>query len=173
MQLRRRGEPAKMQPPMTPMIDCVFNLLIFFLLTPSFTAGEAYLTTNLPRTEGPRRADQTTVPRIKIGLFDEEPKGEGITVELNQTQSIGSTAGVQFGTEDDKKRYVRSLFGKLQAALAALKDSGLPPDHPVLIAPTPEVRHHYVVSAFDAAVAARFTNIQFAVPGYSAPATKE
>jgi len=30
----RHADRARMQPPMTPMIDCTFNLLIFFLLTP-------------------------------------------------------------------------------------------------------------------------------------------
>jgi biopolymer transport protein ExbD len=154
------------------MIDIIFQLILFFMLMPTWPGDEGYLTTNLPRTEGPNRADQTTVPRIKIGLYDEEPRGEGVSVELNQTQAIGSTVGVQFGTEEDKRRYVRALFGKLQAALAALNREGLPPNHPVLIAPTPAVQHQYVVGAFDAAVAARFTNIQFAVPGYLAPGTK-
>jgi biopolymer transport protein ExbD len=170
--IARERDPVKCQPPMTPMIDIIFQLLLFFMLMPSWSGDEGYLTTNLPTTQGPNRADQSTVPRIKIGLFDEEPRGEGVTVELNQTQSIGSTVGVQFGTEDDKKRYVRSLFDKLQAALRALKDSGLQADHPVLIAPTPAVQHQYVVGAFDAAVGARFTNIQFAVPGYLASGTK-
>lgn len=29
----RHADRARMQPPMTPMIDCTFNLLIFFLPT--------------------------------------------------------------------------------------------------------------------------------------------
>jgi len=32
----KRAERPKMQPPMTAMIDCTFNLLIFFILTPAF-----------------------------------------------------------------------------------------------------------------------------------------
>jgi len=147
MRVKKPAEPAKMQPPMTPMIDCTFNLLIFFILTPSFSAGEGYLTTNLPTTSGPVAGKaQIDVKRVKIELFDEGPKGENVSIVLNETQSLGSN------------------FEGLRAALEALRAQGLPPDHPVLISPTMATRHKWVVSAFDAAVAARFTAIHFAVP---------
>jgi hypothetical protein len=51
-----------------------------------------------------------------------------------------------------------------------MRGKGLALTTPVLISPTPDCRHEYVVAAFDAAVAARFTNIQFAVPTYMARA---
>jgi biopolymer transport protein ExbD len=48
MNVQKPAEARRMQPPLTPMIDCTFNLLIFFLLAPSFSLSEGYLTTNLP-----------------------------------------------------------------------------------------------------------------------------
>ena len=45
---------SRMPLPMTGMIDCVFQLLIFFMLMPSYAAVEGYLTTNLPTDPGPR-----------------------------------------------------------------------------------------------------------------------
>ncbi len=161
----REHEKPRIEPPMTPMIDIVFNLLIFFLLTQQWES-EAYLTTNLPRTSGPNRAEQRDVPRIKIGLFDEEPDGEGVSIELNETQAVGSTVGMKFRDEADKRNYELDLFDKLKAELVALKRRGLSADYPVLISPTPAVQHKFVVGAFDAAVGAEFKNIQFAVPQY-------
>jgi len=166
----RERERAKCEPPMTPMIDIIFQLLLFFMLMP-IEEPETYLTTNLPKFPGPNDSKgPEIVLRIKVGLFAEEPQGKGVTVELNQTQQIGSTIGTTFVTEADKHRYVRALFDKLENALSDMRGKGLALTTPVLISPTPDCRHEYVVAAFDAAVAARFTNIQFAVPTYMARA---
>jgi biopolymer transport protein ExbD len=142
----KHKKSANMQPPMTPMIDVVFQLLIFFLLTPSQTAGEGYLTTNLPSTSGPSQAAQTDVQRIKIELEAVGTDGRNVNIILNDSQDFGTN------------------FEGLQAALEGLRAQGLPPDHPVLISPWMGTRHKWVVKAFDAAVAARFSNIHFAVP---------
>lgn len=145
MQHARRAERAKMQPPMTPMIDCTFNLLIFFLLMPAFSLGEGFLTTNLPRSgtgpvpPGPRPE------MIKIELFD-EAGGRDVSIVLGGTQALGSN------------------FQSLRAALQDMRARGVAAGTPVLISPTMATRHKWVVNAFDAAVAARFADIRFAVP---------
>jgi len=143
---RKRG-PAKCEPPMTPMIDIIFNLLIFFLLTPSFQS-DGYLTTNLPSELGPNPKEQTKVPRIKIDLFEEGAQGKEVSIVLNETQSLGSS------------------FDLLRAELKRLQVKGLKQTHPVLVAPTMAVRYKWVVLAFDSAVAEEYKNIQFSVPHY-------
>ena len=142
----RTREKVKIQPPMTPMIDIIFQLLIFFLLTPTFQSHEGYLTTNLPRDQGPNPTTQQNMERIKIELLDEGNEGEGVSIILNDTQSLGDN------------------FDNLRAALEGYRAQGLQPSHPVLISPTMAVRHKFVVRAFDAAVMARFTSVHFAVP---------
>jgi len=142
---KQRAEPPRMQPPMTPMIDCIFQLLLFFLLTPSFSGNEGYLTTNLPREEGPNAGKTEHRERIKIGLQSLEPNGENVTITLNDKTSFGDNFD--------------SLLNELQNYQA----QGLSPDQPVLISPDLGVRQKWVVRAFDTAVAARFKNIQFAV----------
>jgi biopolymer transport protein ExbD len=139
-------QKVKLQPPMTPMIDCIFQLLIFFMLTPTFQAREGYLTTNLPREQGPNPTEQKDLARIKIELLEEGTEGEAVNIVLNDTQVLGSN------------------FDGLRAALEGYRAQGLPPNHPIQIAPTMAVRHKWVVRAFDIAVLSRFTNIQFAVP---------
>jgi biopolymer transport protein ExbD len=142
----RTREKVKIQPPMTPMIDCIFQLLIFFMLTPTFQSHEGYLTTNLPKDQGPNPTTQINMERLKIELLDEGNEGEGVSIVLNDTQSLGDN------------------FAGLRAALEGYRAQGLQPTHPILISPTMAVRHKFVVRAFDAAVTARFTNINFAVP---------
>ena len=143
----RREQPPKMQPPMTPMIDCVFQLIIFFMLIPNQQAGEGYLTTNLPSTSGPVAGkQQKDVQRIKIELEVPDNDNKSVNIVLNDSQVFGRN------------------FGGLLAALQGLKARGLPEDHPVLISPWMGTRHKWVVRAFDMAVAARFTNIHFGVP---------
>jgi len=139
---------SRMPLPMTGMIDCVFQLLLFFMLMPSFVAGEGYLTTNLPRESGPRPGE-APLPEpeyVRIELRDDGPGGRGVRIILNGHQVLGAN------------------FEALQAALKDLKGRGLSPAFPVLIEPTKATRHRWVVRAMDAAVEARFEEIQFAVP---------
>jgi biopolymer transport protein ExbD len=145
VQHAKRAERPKMQPPMTPMIDCTFNLLVFFILAPSLALSEGFLTTNLPRS-GPGPVPPDPPPEmITIGLFD-EAGGQGVSIVLGGTQALGSS------------------FPLLRAALQDMRARGVAADTPILISPTMATRHKWVVSAFDAAVAARFADIRFAVP---------
>ena len=147
MNVKRCKEPPKMQPPMTPMIDCTFNLLIFFLLTPSFSATEGYLTTNLPTSSGPVAGKaQIKVERIKVELQDEGDKGENVSIIFAESENLGSN------------------FDALRQALEARRNTGIAPNMPILISPTMRCRHKWVVKAFDQCVLARFTEIHFAVP---------
>ena len=155
MKTKKPPTPAKMQPPMTPMIDVTFNLLIFFILTPSFDQTEGYLTTNLPKSSGPVPGEkQITEVRLKVELFDvsqdgqyvDGAKNEFCSITFNETQNLGAN------------------FDALRAALEEKRAAGLAATTPILISPTMACRHKWVVRAFDAAVAARYTNIQFSVP---------
>lgn len=144
--LKRAGR-AGMQPPMTPMIDCTFNLLIFFLLTPSFSLAEGFLTTSLPARPGPH-VDAVPPPEyvLKVALNDAGPRGADVEIVLNDNQSLGPN------------------YQALGAALQGFRAAGLSPECPVLIAPTLACRHKWVVKAFDEIVAARFDRVHFAVP---------
>jgi len=144
----RREQPPKIQPPMTPMIDCVFQLIIFFMLIPNQQAGEGYLTTNLPTDLGPRDlgGPPPDIQYVRIELHDQGPEGKGVRIVLNDRQVLGAN------------------FETLRAALEDLKRRALASAFPVLIEPTRATRHRWVVRAMDAAVAARFEDIRFAVP---------
>ena len=146
----KRGR-GRIELQMTPMIDIVFNLVIFFILMPSFQSTEGYLPTNLPgggRTgpEPPQR------PAHRVDLRHVEPWAEHrdeVRIVLNSEELPG------YGALRERLRAARrSLWGSpRQAAVAA-----------VVIAPDQAVWHKHVVAAFDAAIDAGFKDIRFTVP---------
>lgn len=65
MQLARKSAAAKVDMPMAPMIDIVFQLLIFFMLNLKIVAPEGDFNVNLPKSGGP--GIETGTP-IRVGL---------------------------------------------------------------------------------------------------------
>ncbi len=63
---RQRQKAPSPQLNMTPMIDCVFQLLIFFLCTSSFTT-EQHLQTQLPAASKEKPA-QEPLPPVRIAV---------------------------------------------------------------------------------------------------------
>jgi biopolymer transport protein ExbD len=133
---------------MTPTIDIVFNLLIFFVLMP-VRGPEAYLTAHLPRS-GRDGLPPEVYRAVEVTLREQGPAGRQVAIILDGRFALGSD------------------FRALQAALADYRQKGLAADYPVRIAPAPAVRHRWVVRAWDAATAAGFERVQFAVPAYLA-----
>jgi biopolymer transport protein ExbD len=138
---KQRGrQETKMQPPLTPMIDVTFQLLLYFLLTSTFQPDEGQIPGSLPAKGGaasPR-------PPIRIVLRPRGVNHEYVTYEVDNLPAI------------DKQE---ELFRMLKAR----QNSGSVTDEtPVQIRPWTSVRWKYVVAAFNAAVRARYKNIGFA-----------
>ena len=171
--LKRKAQGGKIEFMMTPMIDIVFQLIIFFMLMPTQLA-EGYLPTNLPNDLGVEQ--QTMVPptgiRIELQHVESQESaastawdpnwGAEVRVLLNQEEVAAENTNPN--APDQKVS-----FGKLRQLLKdkydILKGSGADLDKlPVIIQPDRVVWHKHVVAAFDAAVDAGFKNIQFNVP---------
>lgn len=67
MKLTRTGAPSKVEIPMAPMIDIVFQLLIFFMLNLKIIAPEGDFNINLPSLTQTDGGDES-VSTIKVGL---------------------------------------------------------------------------------------------------------
>lgn len=69
MKLSKSSAPSKVEIPMAPMIDIVFQLLIFFMLNLKIVAPEGNFNINLP-ISAPANAAQPDIslPDIKVGL---------------------------------------------------------------------------------------------------------
>ena len=139
---RKRPRPKpKMQPPLTPMIDVTFQLLIFFLIAFQIRELEGFIPASLP-TPGVQKINPSLAKPIDIAMRAEGTGATGVMYE------IGNIV-----TAEPKE-----LFEVLMGRKSAAESDKLP----VIIKPAGDVRWQFVVEAFNAAVHAKFKNISFA-----------
>lgn len=149
---KRHGRPAaSMQPNLSAMIDVIFLLLIYFVSTVNFTPDEGVLTAKLPQGTGKPTTDLTPPKRpLNILLM---PAGETdcrIRIEGYPQSPTGFKELAAF--------LVQLQYDPEQG----LRSGAFKPDNPVIIRPDAGVRWQHVANAFNAAVRARYTNINFA-----------
>lgn len=138
--LRQRA-PLNQEAALTPMIDVIFQLLIFFLCTAGFGRPEDLLPTPLPKAPpNPKEvAAQPGHPRIaRVQL---RGRGNHLQVFLNQRRLPN----------------LADLLEKLTALGQISKDL------PIILDIAPEVLLADVVSVYDGCLAAGLRRIHFAV----------
>lgn len=145
MKVPRHLERGALRVEMTPMIDVVFLLLVFFLWTSSFDAPEFDLPGQLATP--PSGSEAQATPPSEAPMFDE------LVIKV---QAAGDDAVFQLGEErvGDK--------ATLLARLAAIAALGVQP--PVIIDPDRNVAMQHAIAAYDAARAAGLNDCLFAIP---------
>lgn len=145
-QRKKRGrEMGSMQLNMTSMIDVVFLLLIYFIITASFSVGEGVITAQFPVGTG--EADPLDPPKNPIKIIVSTYGTSGCRLDVEQAATAPST------------------FSGLRKLLEGMQDTNGGPfsdETPVVIQPGGQVRWQHVVNAFNAALGARYKNIAFA-----------
>ena len=137
---KQQGPPV-MQPPLTPMIDVVFQLLLFFLLGCQFIQDEGQLKANLPRTRGIGPA-----PTMKVYLRPAGPDGVGVLAEVPLLHlATSSMPALHEGLERFMRRPEADRLS-------------------IIIQPVGKVRWQHVVNAFNQASRAGCTRVGFAPP---------
>jgi biopolymer transport protein ExbD len=139
---RRKQGSTKQQPPLTPMIDVTFQLLLYFLLTSTFREDEGQIPGSLP-SKGGAASDDTPLKPIRIVL---EPRGAARDMVQYDVSNLPTII---------QPRELHEVLKRLQKS----------DEIPVVIKPRADVRWKYVVEAFNAAVAAKYKNIGFAGAG--------
>ena len=138
--MKREKPKPKMQPPLTPMIDVTFQLLLFFILTFTFKASEGLIPGTLPQGDIGGGAPPINQPiHIMVKFAAGDPKTpvyevKGMNRRINEP-------------------------GRLYEYLAGEKNDA---ERAVVIQPWPTVRWEHVVNAFNQAVRAKYTKIGFA-----------
>ena len=141
---KRKPEEPKLQPPLTPMIDVTFLLLLYFLLTSTFRKDEGQIPGTLPATTGQAAEKPLLHKTIKIKIAE-------MGVFRDQVQyTIGSKSLNDPG----------QLYALLQRRWESQGEQT-----PVVIDPSPRVRWKFVVDAYNQAVHAKFKNIGFVPSG--------
>ncbi|MEY3142217.1 MAG: hypothetical protein RLY21_710 [Planctomycetota bacterium] len=140
---------ARVSLSITPMIDVVFQLLIYFLLTAGFMGNERHLRAEMPpeQTEGAQSGGLSL--EADPLLIRVTRRGEGVTIALDAGLSA--------------PRDARELEQVLRDALVAPdRPRGLfTADHPIRIAASPDVPWQDVVEVFNAVVAAGYRSVAF------------
>ena len=134
-----------MQPPMTPMIDVTFQLLLFFLLTCEFRESEGNIPGTLPAKGTLANPTPDTPPP--------EPVQIRIRPSANRAAASYEMTGVNVVINSPSE-----LFSHLKSRQEQLQSDEVP----IVILPSPDVPWEFVVEAFNQAVRARFRKIGFA-----------
>ena len=147
---KRHGPPPpKYQPNLTPLIDVLFLLLLFFLLGTKFRQEEGQIPGTLPQLgqiQGPT-ADLPPQVRVLIDPLGLANENASYVIVGNSTQIMNA---------DD-------LFGRLSGLHQEYGKAA--DDMPVVIRARGDVRWEFVVEAFNQAARAKFKNIAFDAGG--------
>ncbi len=141
---RYNGQTRELKLELTPMIDCVFLLMVYFIWTSSFGIVEEVLPSRLSVAAG---TGQTTT--------DEPPPPEAdfdnviVRVLFTGAEPAWTVNNTPVGSLEE-------LRGQL-AAIAAIKR-----DAPVILHPDPEVDLGHVIEVYDIARVVGFEQVQFA-----------
>lgn len=140
---------------LTPMIDVVFQLLIYFLVATEFKLNEEVYRLDLPQQ---LQSDQQLDPF----QLDDQP--------LRITVASTGPGGGSYILRADGPFPQPSTFDELHQILRDRQineqtSGGLfLPEHPIIIEPARSAKWEHAVKAFNAAALARYTNVQFAKP---------
>lgn len=144
------GEDGFKQPQMTPMIDVVFQMLIFFMVGMQIRIPEGILNSYLPKDRG---AGAPTEDQ-----FDITPPEVKIRIAKNAVDSTEDNTIIDIYFEQYRCEDIKDLEDKLVRLGQELSSI------PVVIDGGPEVPFDYILGTLNACVKARFTQISFKAP---------
>ena len=148
---------------LAPMMDVMFNLLVFFLVTTSFTLPEGLLAAKLPRTTGISQDRQLSVPVVPIKIFLEPAANVGARHASPSFDESTTTIKVSTSLTTESATRLIQNFEDLYSFMNALsKNPGFTPETPVIIAAKSKTNWQTVVNAYNTAMRAKFKNIVFA-----------
>lgn len=143
MKLKRRTVSDKIEIAITPMIDCVFLLLIFFMVTSTLHRQEADISFALPGVA--QQADSVEIPDEQIIEIYEDGR-----IILN---------GLEYDSPANPELpELTEMLERFRATAAANKVEAM-----ITIAPDPKIRQQRVIDVLNACAAAKVQNVTFAV----------
>jgi len=149
---KRKGQEGFGQLNLTSMIDVIFLLLIYFVITASFVENEGVLVAKLPAGSG-------------IEAPPEELPPQNIDIFLNSYDATGARISVGGAAEFTSFSELRAHLISIQNNPAKGRSGWAALDNPIIIRPSGDVRWNHVVDAFNASFGAGYANISFAQTG--------
>ncbi len=142
---KRRKDQPEMELQLTSMIDVIFQLLIYFVITANFMIDEGTIKATMPGQSAPPKEIQTPDPPVYIDLVSAD---DGVTYSILVDQRA-----VPGGASE--------LHGYLAAQLASNR---IEKDSDIQIRPQGRVRWQHVVNVFNACTRADLEKVGFATP---------
>ena len=141
MNLSESLEEAKLELQISPLIDVVFLLLIYFIVTAQIVKKEGDIPFMLP-------AD---VPQVEMIVIPIEAR-----INIAKDNSV-SLDGMQFtGSDRELEGLIEQIIGLRQIAEAQQSPFF------VTLAPQPDTQHYRLIDVMDACSAAKVKNLTFA-----------
>lgn len=165
MRPTRRFRLPSLELDLSPLIDVVFNLLIFFICAARFRTAEGAIESYLPKTEGQQPASaEVEINEVRILLAWRD--GAGRPTRGPAGRPVLEVAGETLGTPAELARGPRSgAWRRLHGRLVELaRVHAGPRPLPVVIDVRPEVPHQHAVSALNEVVRAGLREVRFAEP---------
>ena len=133
------------------MIDVVFLLLIFFIVTAKFKQVENRIDAHLPKEEGqdPIKSEIEKPDEVRVYLWVPDNNSDGVNIGLNTRDEVNI-------------RDMNELADKLKSLKASI-DKGLLKMSVVLDA-RKNVKFDYVIGALDACYRAEIEDVKFQAP---------
>jgi|SRR5690606_22264223 len=162
--LKDAEEEAKAD--MTPMIDAVFLLIIFFLCI-DFKTLEAKLQANLPKDKGSQPTQAEPVEQLSLRIIEERegervPRRQGSKAYRLVGHEVSYTLGAKRITDLDKLvEELEKIFRDPQQKVPDKDNPGSVKAKPVVIEPQPGATYGDVAAVVDAVTMVGFTEINF------------
>ncbi len=168
----RKGGSLHVGPNMTPMVDIVMCILIFFMLSMSFASADLYLPNNTPVTERglsetPPEPGAKTPPTVQ-NIITLTADGSELKVYW-QRQEFAKLSGInepkadkvkEPRTADEQEKQFREFRNNLGRFLKQ-KKAEMSKEAQIIIDPDSNVRYQYIIAVYDACMQAQFENIAF------------
>ncbi|MCX5659345.1 MAG: biopolymer transporter ExbD [Planctomycetota bacterium] len=138
----------------TSFMDLTFNLLLFFVLTASFSIGEGVVPADLPVGSGGAASAATTAPPMTPLVISLRTFGSLDKVVI-QFENISIDPPKDFEALYD-------VLSRMQDDPAHNRSGQYSAKNPIIIKPDRGVMWNHVVGAFNAIVRARYSNVSFA-----------
>jgi biopolymer transport protein ExbD len=173
--LKRPTEEVQADPlDMTPMIDVVFQLLIFFMLTMHFKEVEGKLLSQLPRSRGPVSDHSEPLEEVRIfvcadGNLAEHSRDKGLHEKKAKDGAVchvrveGHDAGELRRTQTHPGSAApnRAVYRSAAEQARALLDGAPDARRRVVLDADSEVPYEHVVGVVDALKGVRLDEIEF------------
>lgn len=135
---------------LTPMIDCIFQLIIFFMVNINFRIEEGLLKAFLPKANLAQAEEDPNKDKVFIRIDKAwQVQGKPLLLVVNQDVMAGPTESQKYASLEADLRKKKQLYGEMP---------------PVIIDAHPDVDYKYVISALNICGKLKIENVMFQFP---------